>query len=125
MLLALQGKVLKGKGIGNKLGFPTLNLAYDGELIGVFAGCAKIGEKSYPAAINLGERPTVDGAFAERPKLCEIHVLDFEGEPDFVEIEIFVKIREIEKFPNLEMLRKQIAHDVEFVRNWYNELRYA
>lgn len=120
MLLALQGKVLKGRGIGNKMGFPTLNLAYDGELHGVFAGHALIDGKAYPAAVNLGGRPTVDDE-----KLCEIHVLDFESEPDFVGVELFVKIREIEKFPNFEMLQKQIAHDVEFVRNWYNSLRYA
>lgn len=129
MLLSLQGKVLKGRGLGGKIGFRTINLAYDGVLSGVFCGRVKIDEKYYSAAVNLGTRPTVDDekgrSAKDRPKLCEIHVLDFEGEPDFVELELFVKIREIQKFVNLELLKEQIAKDVAFVRNWYNNFRYA
>lgn len=111
---------MKGRGLGGKIGFRTINLAYDGELSGVYCGCVKIDEKCYPAAVNLGGRPTVD-----HEKLCEIHVPDFEGEPDFVELQLFVKIREIRKFESLELLKEQIARDVAFVRNWYNNFRYA
>ncbi|MBI4235270.1 riboflavin kinase [Candidatus Peregrinibacteria bacterium] len=120
MLLSLQGKVLKGRGLGKQFGFPTLNLAYDGSMTGVFAGRIKIAGEFYPAAINLGKRQTIDDE-----KLCEIHVLGWDGDADFCEVELFVKIREIKKFPNITALREQIARDVEFVRNWYNATKYA
>ncbi|PIZ75197.1 hypothetical protein COY05_04910 [Candidatus Peregrinibacteria bacterium CG_4_10_14_0_2_um_filter_38_24] len=41
----IEGQVVKGLGVGKKLGFPTMNILYNGDLSGVFAGKVFVGEK--------------------------------------------------------------------------------
>lgn len=115
------GRVFKGQGLGKKIGFPTLNVSYSGEISGVFAGEVLLNGKIYGAAVNVGGRPTVDNE-----KLCEAFLLNFDREiaaGTEVEIRLIEKIRDVEKFADLESLVKQISLDVEFVKNWYNSAR--
>lgn len=115
--MIIRGKIQKGKGVGKKLGFPTLNLAYEGEISGVFAGRVRIGKEVYKAAVHVGEKPT----FADKDKTAEAYLLDFEGEIDKdeeIEIEVLDKIRETEVFESLEGLKKQIVKDVELVKGF-------
>lgn len=116
MSIYLKGKVITGVGLGRKLGFPTLNVPYDGDDIGVYAGRVRISDKWYAAAVNLGRRPTVDDA-----RLCEVHVVDWSGEADDIEIELIKKIRDVSKFDTLSALKSQLVKDVEFVKNWYTD----
>lgn len=58
----IEGNVVKGRGVGKAMGFPTLNVPYEGDLDGVFTGCVYIEEVRYKAAINIGGSPTFDGA---------------------------------------------------------------
>lgn len=118
--IVICGVTKKGLGLGKTLGFPTINIDYEGELSGVFAGEVEIAGNKFVAAINVGGRPTVaeDG-----DKLCEAFLLDFCGEikeGTEVKVHFLRKIREVEKFPNLEALKAQIATDVEFVKTCYN-----
>lgn len=122
----IKGRVIKGKALGKKLGFPTINIPYDGELSGVFVGTVLIKGRSYPAAINVGSRPTID---AEK-NLCEAFLVDLPPEDlatinkiqagDELEIQFGQKIRDTKKFANVEELKVQITKDVEFVKNCYN-----
>lgn len=122
----IKGKVIKGKALGKKLGFPTINIHYNGALDGVFAGTVLIKGRSYPAAINVGARPTVD----EEKNLCEAFLVNLPPEDlatineiqagDELEIQIKQKIRDTIKFANVEELKAQITEDVEFVKNCYN-----
>ncbi len=117
-MIIIVGKTVKGKGIGKKLGFPTLNIPYAGDLSGVFVGRVFVNDNWYCAAINIGGRPTVDDE-----NFCEAFLLNFKGRVVHgteVAITLGKKIRHIEKFKNLTELKKQIAKDVEFVKNWYN-----
>ncbi|MFA6305957.1 MAG: riboflavin kinase [Candidatus Gracilibacteria bacterium] len=114
----IEGQVVKGLGVGKKLGFETINILYDGKLSGVFAGKVFVGEKpkeGFLSAVHIGKRPTVN----ENVPILEAHIIDgFEkfSKKDFVgekiKVEIFEKIRDTKKFENLDELKKQIAKDV-------------
>ena len=108
------GKVVRGTGKGKELGFPTINIKLPENMClkrGVYAGYVIINGKSFPAAINFGIRPTIDG----KKEFLEIHVIKGEipEEIEYVKV-IFEKfIREERKFPNLDELKKQISVDIQ------------
>lgn len=61
---SLSGMVVRGQGLGRKLGFPTVNLEplYGEQLVpasGVYAASALICKKVYPGLLYIGTRPTV------------------------------------------------------------------
>jgi riboflavin kinase / FMN adenylyltransferase len=112
------GIVVSGRGRGVGLGFPTANIDPEKELLppaGIYAAFVDVEGKRYMAALNIGEKPT----FADYTFTFEVHLLDFSGDlrgkrlnTEFVE-----KLREIIKFDSPEMLKKQIAADVEKARS--------
>jgi len=120
-MLKVTGNIIEGNKVGREIGFPTMNLSYDGRSNGVFVGRLVVKEVSYPCAVNLGHRPTVDDNVG-----CEIYVVDddFRGLEygTYIEIEILTRIREIKKFDNMEALKEAIVADVVFVKNWYNSV---
>jgi riboflavin kinase/FMN adenylyltransferase len=114
----IAGIVVSGRGRGVGLGFPTANIDPEKELLppaGIYATFVDLEGKRYMAALNIGEKPT----FADYTFTFEVHLLDFSGDlrgkrlnTEFVE-----KLREIIKFDSPEMLKKQIAADVENARS--------
>jgi riboflavin kinase/FMN adenylyltransferase len=116
---ALRGRVIQGKHLGQKLGFPTANLEVAGLLVppsGVYAAEAQFGADRYRAAVNIGHRPTVRSS---DPQLhVEAHVLDFDGDlyDQPLELLFMIKLREEKKFPTVKELREQIADDIEQAR---------
>ena len=114
----ISGRVFRSAGLGKKIGFPTLNIHYDGKISGVFVGEVLLNGQKYQAAVNVGGRPTVDNLH-----MCESYLLDFFDDVEAgteIEVHLLAKIRDIEKFPNLDALIAQISLDVEFTKNWYN-----
>lgn len=110
----IRGMVTHGAGRGVKLGFPTANLeAVDTLLpkVGVYAGRAWLGAKSYPAAINLGPSPT----FGEELIKVEVHVIDHHealyGQP--LEAEFLQRLRDIVAFDGEAQLMRQLDQDVD------------
>jgi riboflavin kinase/FMN adenylyltransferase len=107
--------VMKGDQLGRRLGFPTANLDVTGLLvppIGVYAAHALVHGRSHRAVLNIGTRPTVQD---RQPQLrVEVHLLGFNGDLYGEEIELsFVgKVREEQKFPSLEDLKRQITQDI-------------
>jgi riboflavin kinase/FMN adenylyltransferase len=120
---ALRGAVVAGDRRGRTIGFPTLNLAAENEVLpalGVYAGHVRLldgaGVGAWLAAvINVGRRPTFK---ADDPPLAEAHLIDFEGDlyGRRVEIAFEARLREERRFPSVEALREQIARDVEVGR---------
>jgi len=109
-----EGTVTPGKRLGQKLGFPTLNLAWAPELrprFGVYA--VRVGGAKAAAlrgVANYGLRPTVEQA--TEPRL-EVHVLGecpF-GAGDVITVEWLHFLRQEIKFGGVEELRAQIARD--------------
>lgn len=115
------GKAVSGRGVGRIMGFPTINIPYGGALLGVFAASVKVAGKKYLAAVNVGGRPTFD----DEKILCEAFLLDapedFLVEEDLeIEVRLLKKVRETQKFHDMESLAMAISHDVEEIKSWYN-----
>jgi riboflavin kinase/FMN adenylyltransferase len=114
----ITGIVVLGRGRGVGLGFPTANIDPEKALLppaGIYAAFVDVEGKRYMAALNIGEKPT----FADYTFTFEVHLLAFSGDlrgkrlnTEFVE-----KLRDIIKFDSPEMLKKQIAADVENARS--------
>ncbi len=113
----IAGIVVSGRGRGTGLGFPTANLEPDKELLpppGIYAAFAELEGKCYMTALNIGVKPT----FSDYTFTFEAHLLDFAGDIRSKRMNIlFVeKLRDIVKFDGPEMLKQQIAADVEKVK---------
>ncbi len=114
---AISGRVVRGKGRGKGLGFPTANLVSEVELYpreGVYAVWVEVRGKRYPGVVNIGHNPT----FGDTGLTVEAHILDFSGDLYDQEIKvIFVAyLRSEEKCSSLEELCRLIAADVEKAR---------
>ena len=118
-----EGVVIPGKQLGRKLGFPTLNVAWEPDLrprLGVYAVRVSGPKTTEPlsALANYGLRPTVENSVIPR---LEIHILapcPF-GEGDELFIEWLSFLRPERKFDDVEALRTQIAADREAALAWF------
>lgn len=111
---AVTGKVVEGHSRGKRLGFPTANLALDGDFCipsdGVYAGRAFFGEGRHPCAINIGSSPT----FGDSDTALEVFLVDFEGDiyGEVLEVEFHHRLRDEKAFPGEEDLVRQMKKDV-------------
>ena len=112
---SLSGQVLRGDGLGARLGFPTANLDVTGLALppkGVYVVQVEVCGQTWRAVLNIGTRPTLR---LQEPRLqVEAHLLGFSGQLYGQEMEvIFVdRLREEKKFDSLDGLRAQIAEDI-------------
>lgn len=111
----LTGTVVKGKGLGKKLDYPTANLQIEEpyKLIpknGVYVVKAHIEGKTVFGMMNIGTNPTVDG----KNQSIEVHFFDFSNDiyGAQVEIEILERLRDEQKFESLEALKNQLSKDL-------------
>ena len=119
----ISGRVVHGDKLGRKLGFATANIPLRhnrAPFTGIFAvrlhGAGFEGGGVRNGVASLGVRPTVKAAGAA--PLLEVHVFDFDGElyGRHVRVEFLHKIRDEEKFPDLDTLKQKIAGDCEAAR---------
>jgi len=70
----ISGRVVSGDRLGQRLGFPTINLETENEITptGVFITLTEISGKIFPSVSNIGIRPTVGGTV----RRVESHLLD-------------------------------------------------
>lgn len=120
---SMQGRISCGHQRGRQLGFPTANIYLHRKITpvrGVYTVYVHgIAEKPYPGVANVGIRPTVDGTRS----LLEVHLLNFTQDiyGRYVEVEFCEKLREEVRYPNLELLKEQIAKDVVSARNYFQK----
>ncbi|MDE6050007.1 MAG: bifunctional riboflavin kinase/FAD synthetase [Paramuribaculum sp.] len=120
----ITGKVVHGKELGRKIGFPTANiLPVDTKqlipLPGVYAADIILPDNErFRAMINIGFRPTVDTSITPSLTL-EAHLLGFEGDlyDHIVKVEFIDRIRDEKKFGNLDQLKTQLALDAQTAKN--------
>lgn len=116
----IRGRVVPGKQIGRKLGYPTANIAPSSRwqllpAYGVYEGYVQLpegeGGRRLRAVINVGTRPTVD---CSGETSIEAFILDFQGNLYGDELPVYFvrKIRDELRFSSLEALSAQIAQDV-------------
>ncbi len=117
------GRVVRGDQLGRKLGYPTANVQMKhnrAPLCGIFAvevhGAA---QNVVRGAASLGVRPTVkvQGASA----VLEVYLFDFKEEiyGHSIRVDFLHKLREEEKYADLETLKSQIALDVENAQKYF------
>ena len=108
------GTVVRGRGIGKKIGFPTANINPHNEAIppsGVYSVDVKLEKKIYKGVLNIGTRPTFGG---NRRSAIELYVFNFRKEIYHKDIEIMFKkkMRDEERFDSVGSLRRQIKLDI-------------
>jgi riboflavin kinase/FMN adenylyltransferase len=110
----LSGEIIRGKGLGKELGFPTANLHIKEtyKLIprnGVYVVQSTIKNKVVSGMMNIGTNPTVDG----KHQSIEVHFFDFKEDlyHQRIQVNILHWIREEQKFNSLEELKKQLKKD--------------
>jgi riboflavin kinase/FMN adenylyltransferase len=115
----LRGTVISGDRRGRVIGFPTANLRPPEDMVvparGVYAARVRVGVRLFPAVVNIGVRPTFDGAHRE---VVEAHLLDFEDELYGREIGMLFehRLRDERQFAGVEELVEQIGRDVTAAR---------
>jgi len=107
---SLTGRVVRGKGKGAKIGFPTINITVQKEKLLPLDGVYKV-------QVMLKEG-TYLGAMFCRNDLVEVHVIDFKGDLYRKEVTVHVecRIRGIEHFSDDKKLGVAIAHDIRTIR---------
>jgi len=123
-LYSISGRVEHGDGLGKQLGFPTANIQLKHNrppLAGIFV--VRVHGDGLPpmqGVASLGVRPTVrrDG----KPVL-EVHLFDFSREiyNKHMRIDFLHKLRDEEKYPDMDTLTRQIALDVENAKQWFSQ----
>lgn len=107
---SMTGPVGSGKKVGQKLGFPTINILAPPEkllpLDGVYRGRVAWDRQSHPGAVFCSHR------------LVEVHILDYREDMygRVLTVEFLDRLRNVEKFLDADALKKAIASDVARIR---------
>ncbi len=119
----VDGAVYHGERMGRKLGFPTINIQVENELLpahGVYVTAVDIPSFSrvFASVTNIGVRPTV---FENYNVTVESHVLDFDGDVYREPVRLFFlrRLRDERAFASSVELVAQIARDVEATRTYF------
>lgn len=120
----LNGTVVKGRGIGKDLGFPTANLEIteDYKLIpknGVYVVRTQIDGESVTGMMNIGTNPTVGG----KEKTIESYFFDLDKDlyGKQLEIELLVRIRDEKKFTSVDDLKIAMKQDQAFSKQYLKD----
>lgn len=114
----MEGHVVRGAGLGRKLGYPTANLrirSAPSPLGGVFAAFSRVaGGEWMPAVTNLGRRPAVGGS----EPLLEVHFFDLDQDlyGQRLEVQFVAKLRDERDFDGIEKLIAQMQRDEQEAR---------
>ena len=112
------GEVVHGAERGRTLGFPTANLKLPaGRLApayGIYACWAWRGETGYPAAVNVGVRPSFDNGHPS----VEAYLLDFDDDlyGETLGLSFIQRLRGEQRFADIHALIAQMGIDVEAAR---------
>jgi riboflavin kinase / FMN adenylyltransferase len=112
----------RGRGYGSKYTVPTINLSRYEEMVpkdGVYITRTRVGDECFDSVTNIGNRPTFGAdSFAIETHLLNFHPLDLTAEMP-VKISFLNRIRDEIKFPSVEALRTQIAHDIKRAQRYF------
>jgi len=116
---SLNGRVIEGFKVGRTIGYPTANILVSDPdklipAIGVYAVRVNWNSSSYKGMMNIGHRPTLDNG---NTISIEVHIIDFKEDiyNQLLEVFFICKIRDEQKFNNLDELKEQLQKDKSFV----------
>jgi riboflavin kinase/FMN adenylyltransferase len=124
---SISGRVAHGARLGRELGCPTANIVLrrPPPLSGIYVvevdveeEEGKAGRRHRRGVASVGLRPTVNPV--PRP-LLEAHLLDFDEDlyGKHLRVSFLEKLRDEEKYPDLEQLKRAIAADVAKARAYF------
>ncbi|MGE5319422.1 MAG: bifunctional riboflavin kinase/FAD synthetase [Hyphomicrobiaceae bacterium] len=122
---SISGRVVHGDKLGRGIGFPTANIQLKHNrppLMGIFAvELCGLDSAPLPGVASLGKRPTVKGADAV--PVLEVHLFDFDANVygRRVRVDFLHKLREEEKYPDLDSLVAQIRRDVDNAKHFLKQ----
>ena len=111
---SISGRVVRGLGLGKKLGFPTANVNLNRRLApvdGIFAARVNgLAESALDGVVSVGVRPTVGGV----EPLVEVFIFDFDRDiyGKYITIEFIERLREERTYSDIEAMTKQMHKDV-------------
>jgi len=119
---AIWGRVGHGAKLGRRLGFPTANILQKRKppVSGIFA--VRVHGLDGPprtGVASVGVRPTVS---TEAVPVLEAFIFDFDA-PIYgrrIGVEFMHKLRDEERYPDLDTLTRQIGNDVAQARDYFN-----
>jgi riboflavin kinase/FMN adenylyltransferase len=121
---ALDGVIARGDRMGRKIGYPTINLRAENELVpadGVYFSRVffKSFGREFDCVTNIGRRPTV---YENYDTTIESFVLDFSSDVYGERIRLFFhdRVRDEMTFPSMMDLTAQIARDIESTRDYFS-----
>ena len=121
---SISGRVVHGDKLGGKIGFPTANIQLKHNLpplAGIYVVQVHAEEMGVLQGVaSLGVRPTVK---RDAKPVLEVHLFEF-GQKIYgrhLRVEFLQKLRDEEKYPDVESLTKQIALDVAHAKKWFEQ----
>lgn len=119
----IDGRVVTGRRLGRKIGFPTVNVDPANELFpgsGVYVTTSRFESfaRSFESVTNIGVRPTLYENYAIT---IESHILDFDSNvyEDNVRLYFHGLLRREQQFRSALELTNQIRQDIERSRVWF------
>ncbi|MBH98095.1 MAG: bifunctional riboflavin kinase/FMN adenylyltransferase [Rhodospirillaceae bacterium] len=111
---SISGKVVRGLGLGKKLGFPTANVNLNRRrtpVDGIFAArISGLADKELDGVASVGTRPTVGGV----EPLLEVFIFNFDEEiyGKYITVHFVERLREERKYLDVETMKEQMHKDV-------------
>lgn len=120
----LTGSVVKGKGLGKQIQFPTANIHIeeDYKLIpknGVYVVSAIIDKTKTYGMMNIGTNPTVNG----KTQSIEVHFFNLDKNlyGETLQVMILNRLRDEHKFESINLLQKQLKLDQKEALHFINQ----
>ena len=116
----MSGRVVTGKKLGRKLGYPTANVniqRLQSALMGIFAVRVHgLADKPLDAVASLGKRPTF---YQGQKPLLEVHIFNFNKDiyGCYIDVDFISKIRNEIKFNSADELIDQMHKDARDAKN--------
>ena len=123
---SISHKVVHGKKLGTKLGFPTINYVFkSSDMIpgfGIYVTMTEVGGMRYESVTNVGVRPTIDDG---ESVTCETHIINSGEDCDlydqYANVYFLSKIRNEKRFGSIEELSEAISSDVKFAKSFFDQ----
>jgi riboflavin kinase/FMN adenylyltransferase len=122
---SLRGVVKRGRGLATKLGFPTANFTAPCDRVlpptGIYRTRARVGERTYESVTNLGYRPTIETEATDLLVETCLFDTDLDLYGQTLDVEFLERLREEERFDDVESLRLQVQRDIEVAREMHRK----